>query len=537
MGTNRFSRRQVLRGAALATGAGLAAGSPSFTAAAQGLSGAGQASAGAAATDYTTRAAFDSLDQGFNNGDGLKGATNESFGQLGWGESYVLQAYLLMFDAHGDTYYLDKAADHIDHVLANRDSVRRVADWRGLSLPGWRLGHPYACGELLLTDGSGTQILRLRSARAYSQLIEITVSEGTSPGTFRLYAKHPLASFNKPGDPCDETHDNLSMDPASPDYVVRRLWDAFSINDVQLTAKDLRPSPGPGPNPVAVSATMNAPFFHSSVHSGQIAYPIAKYARLVQQTPRLRASRELRARADEYYAAAAAALHIHDDEVRSGSDRATLYGYLKGSPVNLDGSDLPHNYSTSMARGWLELAMADGDREARNRATSLVRNFRDDIKSLADGTGSWTYYWTGGDCYRGWDRGSGISENMAAIGAGTRGEDISHGHIEMTMATTAYQAGVLVNATDLRMLANTLTRKVIKTQDDRPVTSTWVDGSGVTTGYRQIVAGWLGLAPFAENPAALVSTVHQMLRDTNPTPESVSIYASAWLNWAALKSR
>ncbi len=517
-----LDRRQVLRGAVLG-GVGLA-----------GLSvfGTSRAPALADTADYTSRAAFDALDLGFNNGDGLKNETNESFGQLGWGESYVLQSYLLMYEANGDAYYLDKAADHIDSVLANRDHVRGVTDWKGRSLPGWRLGHPYSCGELFLKDASGTEILRLRSPRAYSKLIEVTVSEGTNPGTFKIYARHPLPSFNKPGDPCEETHDNLSMDPGSPDYVVRRLWDGFSINDVGLTAKDLRPSPAPGPNPMPLSATMAAPFFHSSVHTGQIAYPIAKYARLVARSPRLRRSRSMRARAAEYYQAAAAALHIHDDEVRTTPAGGALYGYHKGDPVNLDGSDLPHNYSTSMARGWLELAMAGQDPEPRARAEALVRNFRDDIKRLPDGTGSWTYYWTGGDCYRGWTRESGISENMPAIGAGTRGEDISHGHIEMTMAITAHLAGVLFNTPDMRMLANTLTRKVLKTQDGRPVTSNWVDGSGVTTGYRQIVAGWLGLAPFAEDRTALVGTVHQMLRDTNPVPGSVTMYASAWLNWA-----
>lgn len=48
-----------------------------------------------------------------------------------------------MREAYRDEYYLEKFIDHADHVLASRDSVRGVADWRGLSLPGWRAYWPY----------------------------------------------------------------------------------------------------------------------------------------------------------------------------------------------------------------------------------------------------------------------------------------------------------------------------------------------------------------------------------------------------------
>jgi len=529
---HRIARRDLLRATALAAGAAALLPGTAWA----GTPGTRAASTGSTTTDYRTRAAFDQLDLGFNDGNGRKNDLNEDSGALGWGESYVLQAYLLMYETHRDPYYLHKAIDHIDHVLANRDSERGVTDWRGLSLPGWRLAHPYSCGELYLKDAEGREVLRLRSARAYSRLIEITVSEGSTPGTFRIYAKHPLPSFNTPDDPCEEVHDNLSMDPDSPDYVVTRLWNEFSVNDVQLTAKDLRPHPSAGGNPVPVQATMTDPKFHSSVHTGQITYPIAKFARLVRTTPELWISNYYRAKALEYRRAALEAVHIHDDEWRENEHGEAWYAYNKGAPVNLDGSDLPHNYSASMARTWLELAMFGDDPESYQRATKLVRMFHNDIRRLADGTASWTYYWTKGLCYRGWSREDGVSENMPTIGAGTRGEDISHGHIEVTMAVTAHRARVLFSPSDLQMLARTLTSKVLVTQDGTLGTSTWVDGSGFTTGYRQIVAGWLGLAPF-DVDGSMVQRVHDTFAASNPVPETVPIYASAWLNWAARFSR
>src|SRR6185503_20910003 len=65
----------------------------------------------AGAEDWTTRAKFDALDLGFNNGNGRKDELNENRGAVGWGEAYILQSYLLMWEAYRDPYYLDKTID------------------------------------------------------------------------------------------------------------------------------------------------------------------------------------------------------------------------------------------------------------------------------------------------------------------------------------------------------------------------------------------------------------------------------------------
>ncbi|MCL6639592.1 MAG: hypothetical protein K6T80_07955, partial [Firmicutes bacterium] len=82
------------------------------------------------------RQMFERLDT-VNGGNWQKDADNES-AQLAWGESYVMDAYVTMYEATGDTYYLDKFVTHAKGVLARRDSVRGVTDYRGLSLPAWR---------------------------------------------------------------------------------------------------------------------------------------------------------------------------------------------------------------------------------------------------------------------------------------------------------------------------------------------------------------------------------------------------------------
>ncbi|MER7332774.1 MULTISPECIES: hypothetical protein [unclassified Micromonospora] len=477
--------------------------------------------------DFTTRAAFDALDLGFNGGNGRKDDLNDNRGALGWGESYVLQAYLLMYEAHRDTYYLDKAIDHIDHVLANRDSVRGVVDWRGLSLPAWQTGDPYSVGEVLLTDAQGRPTLRVRSALAFSATSRLTVTPGTNPGTFKLWV---YSAYRRVGD----TYDNLSMDPASPDYAVRRINESFYVGGAQVTVKDVRPSPDAAGEPVPVDTLMTAPKFHSVVHTGQIAYPIAKFARLVAADPKLRSSSPYRDKAREYYAAADAALAVHDREfVQEGR-----YGYyiaLRDDPVNYDGVDWPHNYYTSVARAYLELYRAGLRPAHAERASALVHTFRDDIRWKSAGTAAWTYYWTRGWPYRGWTPEDRVSNNIPRSGASTRLEDVSHGHIDVQMMVTAYEAGLVARRADMRALAATLSREIITTRaDGQPTVWSYVGPAGVigSAASEQIVAGWLALAPYDED-RRMVEAVATMYRNQNPAPGIVPIYGAAWLNWAS----
>lgn len=72
-----------------------------------------------------------------NNGNWFKDANNDN-AQLAWGESYVMDAYLTMYEATGDTNYLDKFITHGKGVLDQRDISRGVVDYRGLSMPAWR---------------------------------------------------------------------------------------------------------------------------------------------------------------------------------------------------------------------------------------------------------------------------------------------------------------------------------------------------------------------------------------------------------------
>lgn len=499
---------------------------------AAGLGAAGVAVGGTAAratvdSEWTTRAKFDAFDRGFNGGNGRKTEFNENRGAVAWGESYVLQGYLLMWEAYRVRYYLDKAIDHLDHVLATRDSARGVTDWRGLSLAGWRCGWPYSAGDLILADVQGRPTLRLRSAWAFAESMHVTVSAGTLPDTFKISTHHDEYNTGR-------VHDNLTMDPASANYAIRRIYDRFDGGQDQLTGKDLRATPDAAGDPAPMTGTMHSSYFHSSVHTGQIAYPLAWFARIVHTTPQLRAVRRYRDKAREYIVAAEVALAIHDEEYMVTDGGAGYYSYLRDVPNNLDGSDLPHNYNTGPARAYLELVMA-GRRWHRRRAEELVRGFVDDLQPLPDGSASWTYYRTIGLCYNGWTKADDVSDNFPVRGPSRVKEDVSHGHLDVTMAAVAYRAGIGVGPADLARLHRSLTQRVfVTTADGRRTVSQYVDGSGRpgNTGYEQMVPSWLAVAAFGDTAAAIRGAADR-LEDNAPVPDTVPIYAIGYLNWAA----
>lgn len=79
---------------------------------------------------------FEKVDNARNNGEGYSGYTNED-GYLAWGESYILESYLTMYEATGDTAWLDKFVAHAKRVVGSTDSARGISDYKGRSLFGW----------------------------------------------------------------------------------------------------------------------------------------------------------------------------------------------------------------------------------------------------------------------------------------------------------------------------------------------------------------------------------------------------------------
>jgi hypothetical protein len=82
---------------------------------------------------WTYEDAYDDVD----GGAWYAGQNNEE-ATLAWGESYVMASLAAMYRATSHPMYLDRLAEHIDALLAQRDDARGVADWRGVSGACWR---------------------------------------------------------------------------------------------------------------------------------------------------------------------------------------------------------------------------------------------------------------------------------------------------------------------------------------------------------------------------------------------------------------
>jgi hypothetical protein len=81
-------------------------------------------------------AKFDTMDQALKKGEGYSSYTNE-YGELAWGESYLLEAYLDMFEGTRDTKYLAKFVRQADRVIGNMDQKQGKRDYKGRSAIGW----------------------------------------------------------------------------------------------------------------------------------------------------------------------------------------------------------------------------------------------------------------------------------------------------------------------------------------------------------------------------------------------------------------
>jgi len=103
-----------------------------------------------------TRDVFDAADLSIDNGNAFSDNTNNN-GTYSFGTSYAMQAYVQMYRATGDTFYIDKLITTADNVLAQRDDVTLRFSDPSLQAPAWDrpgdfenyVGGAYASGLII----------------------------------------------------------------------------------------------------------------------------------------------------------------------------------------------------------------------------------------------------------------------------------------------------------------------------------------------------------------------------------------------------
>ncbi|MFI6681337.1 twin-arginine translocation signal domain-containing protein [Kribbella sp. NPDC050470] len=491
----------------------------------------------AATIDYTARTTFDDWDRLFQQGGpGQPDQPNDNTnadgrsGMLAWSQSYVLLGLVRMYETYRDTYYLDRLIDNVDQVLAVRDSERGVTDYRGLSLPAWRADHPYTTGYTTLADSNGQPVLELRQALPYAEDTKVTVTAGSRPDTFTVRLVNTQVNRTV-------THTELSMDPASPDFAVSRIY-AAAPGPLQLTARAVSQGvPVLGEFPMLTKPVIFA------VHTGMITYPIASFVRLVCGSPVLR--QRYWAKAAEYLTACREAVAVHDWEYR---ETAAGGGYLiwpKEQPLAYDGCEQPINQSLGLGQTLVELALATGDRGYRRKVAALAKMFAGQLAVDAGDAYQWRYWPMGGKVYDGFVK-TGSPDTDVSIftpsgGPARQFEDISHGAIDVEFAVRAFRARLGFTGADMDRLARTYTQNVATTDPDGlPAIHTTV--AGTTLGAASVAhqaPRWMQATPW--DPAVHAHCL-ALYNRYQPTPERDGQQAIgfgwllanvAYLNWGA----
>ena len=504
-GTGVSSRRRILRLATLgAAGMGaapwlMASGAADASQDSAHLSGIGPADSG---LDYTDRRTFDlfyetfqSLPQRIGHSTDL----NETLGALAWGQSYIQLGLLRMYLAYRKRSYLDTLLGHIDDVLDTRDSVRGVTDWIGRSRPAWRAGPTYTAGVVDLVDSAGRPSLQVRSVRTpvdtvnpsdwtTSPNITVTVSAGTAPGTFAINLHHAVHDIT-------DVFDNLSMDPASPNYVERQSFQRWPT-PMMVTVKDLRPHPDAGGVPVPGEFPAPAAMEIFAVHTGMITNPIAQTARAIRNSP-LWHQKSYRQRAERYVDACQEAVGVHDAEWRENDAGEGWYVFEPDGPTMWDGTEMPANQFLALARTQLHLGALTRRSIYTDRARKMARTLKNQL-SLDDGSAySWHYWPTWGSVYQGWSKDNSPSTYRLAYCCAQQIEDISHAHIDVDFAADAARERMVFDREDVNRLARTFLQNVATTNDaGLPTVWSNVDGTGVkdSLSFELISAAWLPVA-------------------------------------------
>ncbi|WP_283139474.1 hypothetical protein [Rhizohabitans arisaemae] len=483
-----------------------------------------RAAAMRSAYDYTTRETFDHFDRTFHASGtvGQPTDTNEH-GALAWGQSYVLAGFIRMYEAYQDTHYLDRLITNIDLVLANRDSVRGVTDYRGRSLPGWRAMHPYTVGIATLKSGDGRPVLEVRSAQTYADLATATVRAGSTEDRFTLEVRNSRNGATA-------TFTDLSADPASPDFAVRRINDAYPTPTL-VTAKAVGEAgdtalPAHGATPLVSQPVV------FTVHTGMITYPMASFARLVLRSRRLLKVAKYRQKAVEYLAAAKAAAAVHDDEWRQTDDGGGYFVWNKGTPLGYDGTEQPTNQSLALGQTYAEIAAATGERHYADRVRRMARTFARELTVDADDAYTWAYWPTFGHTHRGFSASDGISEYTPSGRGAKQIEDLSHGAIDVEFAALAHRGGLGFRGLDMGRFARSYSKNMATTDPAGvPTTFLRVDGTGGLAAAGQYLQAprWMMAAPWDRDVFQHAKSIYEA-RAVEPQYGSY-LLCVAYLNW------
>ena len=237
------------------------------------------------------------------------------------------------------------------------------------------------------------------------------------------------------------------------------------------------------------------------VHTGMLIYPMAEFARGVQDAGladwTAADGQTFGDKAAFWTTAAQESVAAHDDQWREDG----TYVFRADAPLTYAGVDVPFNQSNTMGRALLSLYDVTGDAQYLDKATGLATRFRADI-TFSGGQALWNYW---GGAYA------------------SPGEDISHAAINADFIAMAAERGVVFSDEDAEAVAETFVSRVLL--DDATSYDFVGGGTTNTSSYRAQLGRWAALTPWRP---AVYTGIYDLFRDDYPGASAGTTTLLAW---------
>lgn len=385
---------------------------------------------------------------------------NNVSGDIAWGASYEMDAFLEMYRATGDESFLDDFVQLAEPVVAARADVVGQRDWKGDLRRGWLTGAHYTLGvPFVLLDAAGKPTLEIQTvARSGNNQTLIEVVPAPDNRSFSL---HVTNSFRKA--PETKKFDNLT--PANVEAQINPKPGAVGAVRVKKLSDSIPRAYAPFTPPVGLVV------LHGH-HTGRIVAPLAQFAAIVKKEAKLQRCAPAAAK---YLQSAEEAVADMNGDWREQDD----YGYFvfeKNIPFWSDGAPEPLNVQASTGSAYLQLFDATGNALYRERAEKLARLIRRELEPQADGTFLYRYWW--GVVRAGWKPEDKVSLNTPLYAGQQNIEDLSHFQLSLRFIAECHERGIVFTRGDMEKLAATFHQKIYRAAPDGGIGSLSDDVSG-----------------------------------------------------------
>lgn len=413
---------------------------------------------------------------------------------LAWGESYLMHAFMDLYDATGDPRYLTEVAFRGTRLLEHRDDRRKVADGSGHIRPAWSMASKYVVAEGELKDKAGNTVVRIRSTpSAYNNFTTVEVVP-LSDDRFTLKVRNE--HFKR-----YETFENLSLSDTGERFVKQAVDDPMAPYSTRPGDYHDKKSnlvrieyvkPGyQGPLPAQQVALSPVPLAFAG-YLGVIYHPMLRFSEAVRNQSGLK---KLLPQAELFIKAAGES--YEDASLRlwregPGDDEGYYLMCEKGESIPADNVGQPFNYLANHVCAQLALYRLTGKPEYLVRSGKMVNLFKNRL-AYDSGKDLYTWnYWYEPMTTTGWKPEDNISYNVKVYEGKARTEDISHGGHDIHMVMAAYKMGIGFDSTDIKRFANTFLKNVLTA--DREKITRLVDGSGDYQAYFNALHQWFVLS-------------------------------------------